>query len=395
MASGDLYEVEKIIDKRKDKKGKWEYLIRWKGYGSNEDTWEPTHHLLHCEEFIAEFNGLHWSKEKQVKSGKPSSACKFLPESQSASIEETTYRPSEFEKDPTLANRDSNLQSVMKRKTDGKTDVFDTRLRYSIRQNENNSRFRDIVVRKEDGFTHVVLSSQTSRNNALTPEIMKEMQRALCSASTDDSKLLLLSAVGSSFCSGLDYSYLLSQLSNDKRKESTRISEVIRDFIKSFINFKKPIVVAVNGPAIGLGASLLPLCDIVWASDKAWFQTPYVAACHTPAGCSSYTFPHYLGVALANEMLFCGRKLTAQEACSKGLVSQVFWPVTFSQEVMLRVKEMASCSAVVLEESKCLVQSFLKSVLEDANDQECQMLKQIWSSSTGLDSLLSHLLDNK
>lgn len=46
-------------------------------------------------------------------------------------------------------------------------------------------------------------------------------------------------------------------------------------------------------------------------------------------------------------MLFCGRKLTAQEACSRGLVSQVFWPTTFNQEVMLRVKEMASCSAVV------------------------------------------------
>lgn len=49
----------------------------------------------------------------------------------------------------------------------------------------------------------------------------------------------------------------------------------------------------------------------------------------------------------ANEMLFCGRKLTAQEACSRGLVSQVFWPTTFNQEVMLRVKEMASCNAVV------------------------------------------------
>lgn len=46
-------------------------------------------------------------------------------------------------------------------------------------------------------------------------------------------------------------------------------------------------------------------------------------------------------------MLFCGRKLTAQEACSRGLVSQVFWPTTFNQEVMLRVKEMASCNAVV------------------------------------------------
>lgn len=222
---------------------------------------------------------------------------------------------------------------------------------------------------------------------------MKEVRRALCNASADDSKLLLLSAVGSVFCSGLDYSYLIGRLSNDRRKESTRIAEAIRDFVKAFIQFKKPIVVAINGPALGLGASILPLCDIVWASEKAWFQTPYATIRLTPAGCSSYTFPQILGVALANEMLFCGRKLTAQEACSRGLVSQVFWPTTFSQEVMLRVKEMASCSAVVLEESKCLMRSFLKSGLEDVNEKECQMLKQLWSSSKGLDSLFSYLQD--
>ncbi|XP_065589197.1 chromodomain Y-like protein 2 [Cyrtonyx montezumae] len=502
MASGDLYEVERIVDKRKNKKGKWEYLIRWKGYGSNEDTWEPEHHLLHCEEFIDEFNGLHVTREKRSRHGKQTSTTKFLRESRGSSLEKISHRPSEsgkakgsahkrkrinpslqkqkrgyaakpasandraaktvtyrttpsglqimplkkpqnglqngdgsHEKDSrhfgngsqqqnvdindhegeqnlpsvlevnnespvvngigsSLANGSLNLHSTVKRKLDGEKDyVFDKRLRYSVRQNESNCRFRDIVVRKEDGFTHILLSSQTSDNNALTPEIMKEVRRALCNASADDSKLLLLSAVGSVFCSGLDYSYLIGRLSNDRRKESTRIAEAIRDFVKAFIQFKKPIVVAINGPALGLGASILPLCDIVWASEKAWFQTPYATIRLTPAGCSSYTFPQILGVALANEMLFCGRKLTAQEACSRGLVSQVFWPTTFSQEVMLRVKEMASCSAVVLEESKCLMRSFLKSGLEDVNEKECQMLKQLWSSSKGLDSLFSYLQD--
>ncbi|XP_068941977.1 chromodomain Y-like protein 2 isoform X1 [Petaurus breviceps papuanus] len=499
MASGDLYEVERIVDKRKNKKGKWEYLIRWKGYGSNEDTWEPEHHLLHCEEFIDEFNGLHVAREKRIKSGKQTNTPKFLRESRGAPIEKLSHRPesgkskgsshkkkrmnpsiqkpkkgystkpqsggdraaktvsyrttpsglqimplkkahsgilngdASHEKDAghfgdashppnldlnepegepeianecevshdsvvangigsTLTNGGLHLHSPVKRKIEGDKDyVFDKRLRYSVRQNESNCRFRDIVVRKEEGFTHILLSSQTSDNNALTPEIMKEVRRALCNASADDSKLLLLSAVGSVFCSGLDYSYLLGRLSSDRRKESTRIAEAIRDFVRAFIQFKKPIVVAINGPALGLGASILPLCDIVWASEKAWFQTPYATIRLTPAGCSSYTFPQILGVALANEMLFCGRKLTAQEACSRGLVSQVFWPTTFSQEVMLRVKEMAACSAVVLEESKCLVRSFLKSVLEDVNEKECQMLRQLWSSSKGLDSLFSYL----
>lgn len=50
-------------------------------------------------------------------------------------------------------------------------------------------------------------------------------------------------------------------------------------------------------------------------------------------------------------------------------------------------------SPQVLEESKCLVRSFLKSVLEDVNEKECVMLKQLWSSSKGLDSLFSYLQD--
>ncbi|XP_051953565.1 chromodomain Y-like protein 2 [Xyrauchen texanus] len=487
MASGDLYEVERIVDRRKNKKGKWEYLIRWKGYGSKEDSWEPEHHLLHCEEFIDQFNGLrlqdrpskpaktsgathrHFgrtaihdsskcrgeSRKKKRTTGavgggilgehnvgvptKPRKMSKpladrttkpvtyksvpaelqFVPSArvsntqQNGDMDPLIYRttgrsqgsritgdmdlnkataPHGNELGSALPNGDSHLHNTVKRKlTEDKGYIFDKRLRYNVRQNETSCRFRDIVVRKEEGFTHVLLSSQTSDNNALTPEIMKEVCRALGNAAADDSKLLLLSAVGSIFCGGLDASYLIGRLSTDRRKESSRIADAVRDFVKAFIHFKKPIVVAINGPALGLGATILPLCDIVWASDRAWFQTPCAALRMTPSGCSSYTFPNILGVALANEMLFCGRKLTAQEACSRGLVSQVFWPTTFNQEVMLRVKEMAACSAVVLEESKCLMRSILKSFLEDVNEKECQMLKQLWCSTKGLDALFNYL----
>lgn len=86
-------QVEKIVDKRKNKRGKWEYLIRWKGYGSAEDTWEPEHHLLHCEEFIDEFNGLHLAKDKRVKAGKQASgAAKLLRDSRGPSVEKLPAR---------------------------------------------------------------------------------------------------------------------------------------------------------------------------------------------------------------------------------------------------------------------------------------------------------------
>ncbi|XP_077568700.1 chromodomain Y-like protein 2 isoform X2 [Stigmatopora nigra] len=488
MASGNLYEVDHIVDKRRNKKGKWEYLIRWKGYGRKEDTWEPENHLLHCEEFIDSFNSLQRLSHKQPqipkcmtngqlaenyrvrserrkkKSGssdtsvgvrgdrtlgigssgsghvnKPTNEglqsaqhadqdkfCKSMmfkvpsigvphfsaqrKESQNGFLNGNgkphVYRgASRSHRAPSLrmdgglhgqgsplANGKMHLHSSVKRKlTEEKCYVFDKRLRYNVRQNESNCRFRDIVVRKEDGFTHVLLSSQTTDNNALTPEIIKEVCRALGNAAADDSKLLLLSSVGSIFCSGLEPSYLMGRLSTDRRKESSRIADAVRDFVLAFIRFKKPIVVAINGPALGLGASILPLCDVVWASERAWFQTPCAALHLTPSGCSSYTFPQILGVALANEMLFCGRKLTAQEACNRGLVSQVFWPATFNQEVMLRVKEMASYNAMVLEESKCLVRSILLPVLEEVNEKECQMLMQLWCSTKGMEALFSYL----
>lgn len=71
-----------------------------------------------------------------------------------------------------LANGKMHLHSSAKRKlAEEKGYVFDKRLRYNVRQNDSNCRFRDIVVRKEEGFTHVLLSSQTTDNNALTPEV--------------------------------------------------------------------------------------------------------------------------------------------------------------------------------------------------------------------------------
>ncbi|XP_032105940.1 chromodomain Y-like protein isoform X3 [Cebus imitator] len=301
--------------------------------------------------------------------------------------------------DALTANGTTNIQTSVtgvttsKRKfiDDRRDQPFDKRLRFSVRQTESAYRYRDIVVRKQDGFTHILLSTKSSENNSLNPEVMREVQSALSTAAADDSKLVLLSAVGSVFCCGLDFIYFIRRLTDDRKRESTKMAEAIRNFVNTFIQFKKPIIVAVNGPAIGLGASILPLCDVVWANEKAWFQTPYTTFGQSPDGCSTVMFPKIMGGASANEMLLSGRKLTAQEACGKGLVSQVFWPGTFTQEVMVRIKELASCNPVVLEESKALVRCNMRLELEQANERECEVLKKIWGSAQGMDSMLKYL----
>ncbi|XP_023977463.1 chromodomain Y-like protein isoform X1 [Physeter macrocephalus] len=536
MASEELYEVERIVDKRKNKKGKTEYLVRWKGYDSEDDTWEPEQHLVNCEEYILDFNRRHAEKQKEgpftrASRTSPSNARKQISRSTNSSFSkappkslvvgkehepkasplfaagqklrrnpapplanrknmdlarsgikilvpksptksrtagdgfqnERPEKPDPAEQgrgtaapegaaerpvgalpgpgaerarmgsrprihplapqlsgpataamatglavngkgsspfmDALTANGTTTLQTSVTGVTAGKRKFiddrrdqpFDKRLRFSVRQTESAYRYRDIVVRKQDGFTHILLSTKSSENNSLNPEVMKEVQSALSTAAADDSKLVLLSAVGSVFCCGLDFIYFIRRLTDDRKRESTKMAEAIRNFVNTFIQFKKPIIVAVNGPAIGLGASILPLCDVVWANEKAWFQTPYTTFGQSPDGCSTVMFPKIMGGASANEMLLGGRKLTAQEACGKGLVSQVFWPGTFTQEVMVRVKELASCSPVVLEESKALVRCNMKLELEQANERECEVLKKIWGSAQGMDSMLKYL----
>ncbi|XP_041101092.1 chromodomain Y-like protein isoform X2 [Polyodon spathula] len=534
MASEELYEVERIVDKRKNKKGKTEYLVHWKGYNSDDDTWEPEQHLVNCVEYIHEFNRLLTEKQKDtplIRSTRnsPNNARKQICRPSNSSMSKTSSKSAGVNKEgepknnsqllssnhkyrrttaqavagrksmdlaksgikilvpknpmksrtmlegfqgdrtdnldqmeqdqdsvpPEVANEKpvgamlgpgaerarmgtrprtqplvpqvqvpvtaatasaltvngkgastfmealaangtGSIQTAVTGVTAGKRrfeerQAFDKRLRFSVRQTESAYRYRDIVVKKQDGFTHILLSTKSSENNSLNPEVMKEVQSALNTAAADDSKLVLLSAVGSVFCCGLDFIYFIRRLTDDRKRESVKMAETISNFVNTFIQFKKPIIVAVNGPAVGLGASILPLCDVVWANEKAWFQTPYTTFGQTPDGCSSLTFPRIMGLASANEMLLSGRKLTAQEACAKGLVSQVFWPGTFTQEVMVRIRELVACNSVVLRESKSLVRNAMKGALEQANEKECEVLKRVWGSAQGMDSILKYL----
>lgn len=576
MATEELYEVERIVGKRKNKKGKTEYLVRWRGYGFEGDTWEPESHLSSCIEFIHEFNRHHSEKQKdgsffrstrsspgnttinarkqisrsQQPNPNPAKLSSSAPSTPSSSSTKRlqppqhTSNPSDSDAKadtqqqkgkrpasigvtsvipdtaPTAAPAAAPTVSTLRRSMDlsksgikilvpkspmhSRTDTeespseaahsleqegqepdavppevallekpagvvrvpgeerarmgtrprtqtallppqtpitpaavrtlngkgvtlmeassangtaitqsgaagvmgssgltgkrrfedratFDKRLRFSVRQTESAYRYRDIVVKKQDGFTHILFSTKTSENNSLNPDVMKEVQSAMATAAADDSKLVLLSAVGTYFCFGLDFIYFIRRLTDDRKKESIKMAETIRTFVNTFIQFKKPIIAAVNGPAIGLGASILPLCDVIWASEKAWFQTPYTTFGQTPDACSSVTFPVIMGVASANEMLLSGRKLTAQEACAKGLVSQVLWPGTFTQEVMIRIKELVSCNSVVLRESKALVRNTNRAALEQANERECEALKRVWGSPQGMDSILKYL----
>ncbi|XP_061198319.1 chromodomain Y-like protein 2 isoform X1 [Saccostrea echinata] len=250
--------------------------------------------------------------------------------------------------------------------------------RISVRQSECAYRYKDIVVRKCQRYTQIWLNTHTKIKNVLNPQVIQETLQALNSAKYDDSSLILFSGLGNVFCNGVDLMFLLS---GEKRVVVRQMVDALRDFTKALITFPKPVIAVVNGPAVGLGMAMLPLCDIVYASDKATFYLPYSTLSQTPEGCASYTLPQSVGMAMANELLLAGRKVTAIEACQLGLVSQVFWPTSMMQEVIPKIQNIALHSAKALETTKLLLRSHQRTKLELTCESESNILLERWQSS--------------
>ena len=70
---------------------------------------------------------------------------------------------------------------------------------------------------------------------------------------------------------------------------------VLRNFMASIIEYPKVLVAAVNGPAIGIAATMLGVFDAVYLSDQALLRTPFASTAQAPEGCASYTFPRIMG----------------------------------------------------------------------------------------------------
>ena len=73
-----------------------------------------------------------------------------------------------------------------------------------------------------------------------------------------------------------------------------------RDFLKCLAGFPKPLIAGVHGPTVGLGVTMLPLFDMVFASDKATFHTPYARLGQVPEGAATLTLPYMLGYTLVS-----------------------------------------------------------------------------------------------
>lgn len=250
--------------------------------------------------------------------------------------------------------------------------------------------YETLVVTSQDGITKIMLNRPTKKN-AISTQMYQEIMLALKSASKDDSSITVLTGNGDYYCSGNDLTNFLDIPPGGVEEKAKNGATLLREFVGCFIDFPKPLVALVNGPAVGISVTILGLFDAVYASDRATFHTPFSRLGQSPEGCSSYTFPRIMGPAKAAEMLIFGKKLTAREACAQGLVTEVFPDGTFQKEVWTRLKAYSELPPNAVRIPKQVIRNKEKEKLRAVNAEESSVLQGRWLSAECRNAVVSCL----
>jgi Delta3-Delta2-enoyl-CoA isomerase len=233
-----------------------------------------------------------------------------------------------------------------------------------------------------NGIRYITLN-RPSKKNAITFNMYHQIVDQIEAADKDDAvKVIVLTGSPSSgfYTSGNDLSNFAEAATNPK-KVADEGEATLKRFVGSFIHAKKPVIIGLNGPAVGIAVTTLPLADLVYASHKATLHAPLTALGQTTEGCASYTYPIIMGSAKANELLLLGKKITAEEAKSAyNLVNEVFEDGDFQAKLKEKAKEMASLPPQALTMSKNLIREKHRAALDKANAEECATIKGRWLS---------------
>ncbi|XP_022172943.1 uncharacterized protein LOC111035580 [Myzus persicae] len=261
----------------------------------------------------------------------------------------------------------------------------------SIKKEVEDTTYNEITLRRYDGVVHITLTPvSTIMKNALNISVMEELMKELNNLENDDTcKVVLVSSAGRIFCQGLDVAPLVHDDQEKCKKAALDISSTLKKFISCLSNFPKLLVAGVDGAAVGLGATMLVHFDLVFASDKATFETPYTQLGHIAEGAATTI----LGRLLVAEMIMGSQRLTAGQAHYYGLVTRTLWPDRFHDELIPLVKALARQSLQAMITSKALQKQETKEKLAKALESETHILVQQWTGDECQQNLQAYLKD--
>jgi len=234
--------------------------------------------------------------------------------------------------------------------------------------------FETLDLQIEDGIA-VLYLNRPDKLNAFTSQMVREFLAALDHTDADDRiKALIVTGRGRAFCAGADLSAGAGTFDYDEAGEGGVLRDEGGLLTLRIFRSLKPIIAAVNGVAVGVGATLQLAMDVRLASQQARFGFVFARRGIVPEAASSWFLSRAVGVSTALQWCYSGRLVAADEALARGLVQATYPPER------------------LLEEAKAMARGFIE---QSAPVSLAATRQMIWRMSAVEHPMLAHRLDSR
>lgn len=217
----------------------------------------------------------------------------------------------------------------------------------------------------------IIRLNRPDKRNALSIEMRNEMVDCLAKLEVEQDILaILITGNGPAFCAGFD----LKEFQNPDIAPVEAIQESSQRFHVALTSFPKPLVAAINGPAMAGGFDLAVMCDIRLASENAQFGHPEI---RFGSPVLYGLLKEVVGGGMARDLCLSGRTIDAEEAYRIGLISKVTQPDRLMEESRIMLEEICKSPLEALIREKALIMKSASKALEEATSSEGQSFVDI------------------
>ena len=242
---------------------------------------------------------------------------------------------------------------------------------------------QDVVLSETVGSVRVVTLNRPDKLNAATLEMQQRVLAEMRAAAADRKlSALILTGAGRAFSSGADLKDISGgDVTADGRPDVYRtLTERNHPVMRAIREMPKPVVAAVNGPAVGIGCSLALCSDLIVAGESAYFLLAFVNIGLVPDGGSSLFLPTRIGMARATELSMLGERLPAAQALEWGLINRVVPDGSLPEEAAALAARLAAGPTRSYAGTKRQLNNWLYSRMEEQLELEASIQQEMAGS---------------
>ena len=243
-----------------------------------------------------------------------------------------------------------------------------------------------VEINDEDGV-RLIRWNRPEALNAFNDEVWDTTRDALLSAQDDEElRCVVLTGTGRAFTAGQDLGEMAAPV-----EHADGALHGYRGFIPVLEAFDKPLLAAVNGLALGIGATVLPHCDIVWIAEGARLKVPFVTLGVTTEAAGSLLLPQRMGWQAASHFIFTADWISAEDAVACGLAWKVCPPDQLLDEVMTTARQIGAMSVDSLQTTKRLMVAARADAVRAAREREDAEFVRMVGTQTNQEALTQFL----